>query len=61
MPELRAALCGAGAGGGRPRAVIARTLSGKGVSFMEGKVEWHYLPLTAELYARALKEVEAAP
>ena len=61
VPELRAALCGAGAGGGRPRAVIARTLSGKGVSFMEGKVEWHYLPLTAELYARALKEVEAAP
>jgi len=58
--ELRAALRGAGGGEGRPRAVVARTISGKGVSFMEGKVDWHYLPLTAELYAQARKEVEAA-
>ena len=61
VPELRGVLCGAGEGPGRPRAVIARTVSGRGVSFMEGEVKWHYLPLTGELYERALREIEAAP
>ncbi|MEI6632905.1 MAG: transketolase [Chlamydiota bacterium] len=61
VPELRGVLCAAGEGPGRPRAVIARTVSGRGVSFMEGEVKWHYLPLTGELYERALGEIEAAP
>ncbi len=41
-----------------PTVLIARTLSGKGVSFMEGKVEWHYLPLSDEQYSQALFELE---
>jgi transketolase len=32
-------------GGGRPHAIVARTVFGRGVSFMEGRIEWHYLPL----------------
>lgn len=40
---------------GMPTAIIARTIAGKGVAFMEGKVEWHYLPLDETLYKRALK------
>lgn len=43
--------------GGAPRAVLARTTFGKGVSFMERRVAWHYLPLTAEQYAVAIAEV----
>jgi len=43
---------------GRPRAVIAHTTKGKGVSFMEGKVEWHYRSPNAELLAQALAELE---
>jgi len=43
-----------------PRAVIAATIKGKGVSFMENRVEWHYLPLTPELYEQATAEVTAA-
>jgi len=27
-----------------PRVVIARTVFGKGVSFMEDQIKWHYLP-----------------
>ena len=46
--------------GDRPIAVVARTVKGHGVSFMENKMEWHYLPLTAELYQRAVEEVERA-
>lgn len=44
----------------RPKAVVARTVCGKGVSFMEGQVKWHYLPMSEVQYAQALAEVEAA-
>ncbi len=43
----------------RPLAVVARTISGKGVSFMEGQVEWHYLPLSEDQYRVALQELAA--
>jgi transketolase len=46
-------------GEGRPRALVARTTFGYGVSFMESKIEWHYLPLDEEAYANALGELEA--
>ena len=40
----------------QPTAIVARTIKGHGVSFMEHRMEWHYLPLTAEQYALAVKE-----
>lgn len=40
-----------------PRAIIARTTKGKGVSFMENKMEWHYLPLKEDQYRQALQEL----
>ena len=43
--------------GDRPLAIVAHTVKGHGVSFMENKMEWHYLPLTAELYRAAVEEV----
>jgi transketolase len=45
---------------GRPRAVIARTVKGKGVSFMEDDLEWHYRPPTPRDLARALEELDNA-
>ena len=42
---------------GRPTAVVAHTVKGKGVSFMEGKVLWHYRPPSDEELARALEEL----
>jgi transketolase len=41
----------------RPIAILARTTKGHGVSFMENKLEWHYLPLTAEQYQMAIDAV----
>lgn len=41
----------------RPRAILAHTTLGKGVSFMEGKVAWHYLPMTSVQYTQALEEL----
>ncbi len=40
-----------------PRAIIARTVFGKGVSFMERQIKWHYLPMTDQEYEQALAEV----
>lgn len=37
--------------------ILLNTVKGKGVSFMEGKMEWHYLPLNAEQFALAQNEV----
>jgi transketolase len=39
-----------------PRCVIAKTIKGHGVSFMEDKVAWHYLPMSDEQYAQAVRE-----
>jgi transketolase len=46
---------------GRPHVVIARTTFGKGVSFMESKIEWHYLPLSQELFTDAMAELDREP
>jgi transketolase len=45
---------------GKPKALIARTIKGKGVSFMEGRNEWHYLRLKPEQTVAALAELEGA-
>jgi transketolase len=42
---------------GKPKMIIARTTKGKGVSFMENKLVWHYYIVTDEHRARALEEI----
>lgn len=44
-----------------PKAVIANTIKGKGISFMENKLEWHYKSPNDEQYAHALQELEKLP
>ena len=45
-------------GSGKPAAIIARTLKGKGVSFMENRLAWHYKsPNDAEL-EQAVRELQ---
>jgi transketolase len=41
----------------RPKAIIAKTIKGKGVSFMENDNIWHYTRLSEDAYRRALLEV----
>ena len=43
---------------GRPSVLIAHTVKGKGVSFMENKVEWHYRNPSSEELAQALAELD---
>jgi transketolase len=45
---------------GAPHVLIAHTTFGKGVSFMERQIKWHYLPMSDEEYRRAIAELEAS-
>ena len=42
----------------KPTCIIAKTVKGKGVSFMENKVEWHGKAPDEEQYEQAIKELE---
>jgi transketolase len=41
-----------------PRVVVARTVFGKGVSFMEGQIKWHYMPMNDDEYRQAVEQVD---
>jgi transketolase len=47
------------AAGGQPTALIAETVSGRGISFIEGMAEWHVGYLAGEDYERARADIEA--
>lgn len=42
---------------GLPHVLIAQTVFGKGVSFMERQIKWHYWPMSDEEYRKAMDEV----
>ena len=44
----------------QPTIIIANTVKGKGVSFLEGQPQFHNAPLNEEQFERALGEVKAA-
>jgi transketolase len=41
----------------RPQVLIARTVKGKGVSFMENNAEWHGIAPKKEQYEKAVAEI----
>ncbi len=57
FPEILAAYEKALHVTGKPTMIIARTIKGKGVSFIENKNGWHGKPLNKEECQRALKEL----
>lgn len=57
--ELEEAFDNARACKGKPTAIIAKTVKGKGVSFMENQVSWHGSAPNAEQYAQAMEELKA--
>ena len=58
MHALEEALSGVPFEPGRPSCIVARTVKGKGVSYMENKLLWHYRAPMGEDLARALAELE---
>lgn len=57
--SIAAALAAARAASGRPTVVLARTVKGKGVSFMENDAGWHGKAPNAEQYQQARSELAA--
>ena len=43
----------------KPKIIILNTIKGKGVNYMEDKLEWHYLPMNKELYENAIKQIHS--
>lgn len=61
IEEIRDALVLQFAGSQKPLCVIAKTIKGKGVSFMEDDNNWHYRTLTDAEARTALSELEVRP
>lgn len=57
VPAIREAMR---PGSDKPVIVVMKTVKGHGVSFIENRMDSHYLPLTAAQYERALAEMDAA-
>ncbi len=57
LEELEAAFAEARTVKGKPTAIIAKTVKGKGVSFMENKVSWHGSAPNDEQYTAAIAEL----
>ena len=47
-------------GHGAPRMIIAKTIKGKGVSYMENVPSWHHGVMTPQQYQQALNELDQA-
>jgi len=60
LAQVMAAFDEAAAVKGKPQVVVARTVKGKGVSFMELNPAWHGVAPKPDELERALKELEAA-
>jgi transketolase len=60
MARLVAALEEASVPEGRPSVVIAHTVKGRGVSFMEGDYRWHSKPIKPDEFATAMRELGEA-
>ena len=54
---LARTIAGLDTAAGPPHVLVARTTFGKGVSYMESQLKWHYLPMSEEEYRQALAEV----
>ncbi len=57
--EIEAAFASAKEFKGKPTAIIAKSVKGKGVSFMEDQCSWHGKAPAAEEYEQAMKELNA--
>lgn len=42
---------------GMPHVLVAKTIFGRGVSFMERQIKWHYLPMSDEEFRQAMNEI----
>ena len=59
MDEIKNAIAAAKATKGKPTVIIAKSIKGKGVSYMENQASWHGSAPNDEQYEQAMKELDA--
>lgn len=59
MNEIKNAIAAAKATEGKPTVIIAKSIKGKGVSYMENQASWHGSAPNDEQYEQAMKELDA--
>jgi transketolase len=57
VEQIVHAVEGLDTGTGSPHVLVARTVLGKGVSYMERQIKWHYWPMSDTEYRQALDEI----
>lgn len=57
IEQIRDEIAGLDTSSGLPHVLIARTVFGKGVSFMQNQIKWHYWPMSDAEYHQALNEI----
>ena len=57
MEALRAVFKKLPFGNGKPNCIVAHTVKGKGISFMENNNDWHHNTLSKELFDKAMAEI----
>jgi transketolase len=60
VDALERAIAGLDTAAGAPHVLLARTVFGRGISYMENQISWHYWPMDDQQYAQALDELTAA-
>ena len=58
VEELESAMNALETTSGPPHVIVANTVAGKGVSFMEHQIKWHYWPMSDEEYRQAIDDIE---
>lgn len=59
VADLTALIGSLNTSSGAPHVIIAHTIFGKGVSYMERRIKWHYWPMSDQEYYRALADIGA--
>jgi transketolase len=59
VTEIVHTIAGLSTATGPPHVLIAHTIFGKGVSFMENRIKWHYWPMSDAEYRQALDEIQS--
>jgi transketolase len=59
IPAMVAAFNTMNTHSGAPHVLIAKTVFGKGISYMERQIKWHYWPMSDQEYVQALDEIGA--
>src|SRR5262249_23336950 len=57
IEAMTARLNGLDYAAGPPHVLVAKTTFGKGVSYMENQIKWHYLPMSDPEFRQAMAEV----